>query len=212
MTWRAISVPAALAGAALLAHPAAAQESVYTSLDLAACAAMPAERAEAPRVWLCAGYADISVLVIEAEGHFYVSYGFVPDAEAAIYQTLEPVNTINDLLEWRLDAAGQPIATILRFFVTGTGPLGGEGEVLVVTRVQSPACHVAYVDARAVPDANDLARRAADLLPLGFGCDYGNTPLWFGHGGLPFFDVPGPEPLVIADDIRAFVRQQLGEP
>ncbi len=212
MTWRAISVPAAVVGAALIAHPAAAQESVYTSLDLAACAAMPADRGEAPLVWVCDGYAGLAVLVIEAGGHFYVSYGFVPDAEPAIYQTPEPANAINDVLEWRLDETGQPIATILRYFVSGIGPLGGEGEVLVVTRVASPACQVALIDARAVADANELARRAADLLPLGFDCDYGNTPLLFGYGGLPLFDVPGPEPLEITDDIRAFVRQQLGGP
>jgi hypothetical protein len=211
MICRTISCSATLLGSALLAFPAAAQESVYTSLDLAACAAMP-EPVEGPRVWVCDGYAGLAVLVIEADGHFYVSYGFVPDAEPAITQTPEPANTINDVLEWRLDAAGEPIATILRFFVSGTGPLGGEGEVLVVTKVQTPACQVAYIDARAVPDANEMARRAADLLPLGFGCDSGNVPLLFGYGGLPLFDVPGPEPLEITDDIRAFVRQQLGGP
>jgi len=209
MILRAIPVSAALLGTALFAFPAAAQESVYTSLDLAACAAMP-ERGGGPRAWLCDGHAGLAVLAIEADGHFYVSYGFVPDAEPAIYQTPEPANAINDVLEWRLDETGEPVAAILRYFVTGTGPLGGEGEILVVTKVQSPACQIAWIDARAVADANELARRVADLVPQGFACDSGNAPLMFGYDGLPLFDVPGPEPLTVGDEIRAFVRQQIG--
>ena len=46
-----------------------------------------------------------------------------------------------------------PFATILRFFIDGT-----QRQILVVTRIESPACHIAYVDAGANPNPNELAR------------------------------------------------------
>jgi hypothetical protein len=205
----------ALIGAAAFAAPAAAQESVYTSLDLAACAQMPAEgRAEQPNVWVCDGYAGYWVLVLEAEGRFYVSYArYFPEAQPAVYETLEPLSNINDVLEWRLDAAGNPVATILRFFVHDTGTMGGgEGQVLVVTKLDPEACHIAYIDAGAVADANVLAREVADLVPRGFACMQ-HSPLFFAlddEPGMPLFDLPGTEPPVISDEIRDFVRLQLG--
>jgi hypothetical protein len=43
--------------------------------------------------------------------------------------------------------------------------------MLVVTRLPPGAvCHVAYVDAQANPNANELARKAADELARGFNC------------------------------------------
>jgi hypothetical protein len=44
-------------------------------------------------------------------------------------------------------------------------------QMLVVTRLPpGPVCHVAYVDAQANPNANELARRAADRLARDFRC------------------------------------------
>ena len=43
--------------------------------------------------------------------------------------------------------------------------------MLVVTRLPpGPVCHVAYVDVKANPDANELARKAADEVARGFRC------------------------------------------
>ena len=61
-----------------------------------------------------------------------------------------------------------PYATIVRYF---TGEGARRGEVLVVMRVAgSEACHVAYVDALANPDAMVLAREAADARGRGAAC------------------------------------------
>ena len=43
--------------------------------------------------------------------------------------------------------------------------------MLVVTRLPpGKACHIAYVDVQANPDANDLARKAADDMSRDFKC------------------------------------------
>jgi len=43
--------------------------------------------------------------------------------------------------------------------------------MLAVTRLPpGPVCHVAYIDAAANPNANDLAREAADELARDFKC------------------------------------------
>ncbi len=162
--------------------PAAAQQSTYTSLDLGKCRQEPIDPRDPLQsgVWHCDGYAGIPVLVMEGDLRFFVSYGQFADTEFAAEQTLPPFNTISDTLEWRLDAAGVPFATILRFF-TDTGD-GAQRQILVVTRIESPACHIAYVDAGANPNANDLARQAADLFARSFHCDF-NSPLWIGEGG-----------------------------
>ena len=43
--------------------------------------------------------------------------------------------------------------------------------MLVVTRLRpGPVCHAAYIDVKANPDANELARKAADETARGFTC------------------------------------------
>ena len=44
--------------------------------------------------------------------------------------------------------------------------------MLAVTRLPPGAvCHVAYIDAQANPNPNELARKAADEFARGFNCD-----------------------------------------
>jgi hypothetical protein len=46
-----------------------------------------------------------------------------------------------------------------------------DGQVLVVTRLEEGAtCHVAYIDALANPEPNEMARKAADDLAEDFDC------------------------------------------
>ena len=54
------------------------------------------------------------------------------------------------------------------------------GRVLVVTRLNpGGVCHIGYVDARANPDANEIARKLADEKARSFVCEK-NKAEWHG--------------------------------
>jgi len=169
-----------VAVAVLAASPAiaAANESVYTKLDLAAC------REEAPDpddplqsgVWWCEGYQGVPVRVAEGDLRFMVSYGADAADEPAAGQTLPRFNTIGETLEWRLksgaDRTSRPVATILRYFTDADAEGGRKGQFLVITRLGPPGrvCQIGLVDALVNPDANAIARAVADNAGEGFDC------------------------------------------
>ncbi|MGV8840300.1 MAG: hypothetical protein ACWA6X_08355 [Bauldia sp.] len=179
-------IPLAILLGAALIPPAFANESAYTPLDLAACSQRPTDpREELPwALWDCEGYGGIALLVGESDLRFTIAYGIDAPAVVGESQTLPPFNRLGDMMEWRLDEAGQPFATIVRYF-TDTGEPTVEHQVLVVTKLGSPSCHVAYVDALANEDANALARSAADLIAPSFRCDV-DAPLWVSATGAAF--------------------------
>lgn len=161
-------------------------ESQYSSVALESCQQLPTDPANMLESgqWACTGYLGIPVLIRESDLRFFVTYGVNGANEPAAHETLAPFNYINDTLEWRLDDAGSPYATILRFFAD-SGDGGPETQVLVVTRIADDGvCHIAYVNASANPDANELARQAADLMATNFSCGF-HQPIWIGvRGGL----------------------------
>ena len=69
------------------------------------------------------------------------------------------------------DPTAEPFATILRFF-TSPGDGAPEGQVLVITKLGGPGqvCHIGYIDARANPDANAMAREVVDNGATDFDC------------------------------------------
>ncbi len=161
--------------------PAAAQqvESSYTDLNLNMdCTVIESD--DFGSTWACAGLKGMPVMVSEADLRMSVSYGLSSTAEKAAGQTLPPFNRLGDRIEWRVSNAEghwKPFATILRFFTRHEGT-GEEGQVLVVTRVAPGAtCHVAYVDALANADANELARRTADEKAKDFDCEAGEPEI-----------------------------------
>lgn len=160
------------------AAPAAAQfnQSEYTDVDLDQCTVISADDFGA--TWACNGYKGMPVMIAEGDLRMFVSYGLTSTEEPAATQTLPPFNTLGPKIEWRLSNAEggyRPFATILRWKLSRTDPESGEpmrdGEVLVVTRIEPGAtCQVAWVDALANPNANELARQAADDLAPDFAC------------------------------------------
>ncbi|HMN84842.1 MAG TPA: hypothetical protein PKA74_02465 [Bauldia sp.] len=173
-------------GALAAASPAAANESAYTTIDLAAC------REEAPDpddplqsgVWWCEGYGGMAVRVAEGDLRFMVSFGERAAEERAAEQTLPRFNTIGGTLEWRLKADGgqvRPIATILRYFTDAEAEGGPKGQFLMITRLGPPGsvCVVGYVDALVNKDANALAREVADNASEDFDCSR-EQPLQYG--------------------------------
>ncbi|VAW19118.1 hypothetical protein MNBD_ALPHA12-731 [hydrothermal vent metagenome] len=155
---------------------AASFDSVYTKLDLNDCKQIPYSATEVAdgASYACMGYDNTLVYVAEGDLRMFVSYGLNALKEKAAQQTLPAFNTINDTLEWRLiyeNGKWQPFATILRWYTQSGDPSSQKGEILVVTKLEpGNVCHVAYINARLVPEANKIARDIADKTVAGFNC------------------------------------------
>ncbi|GGB38215.1 hypothetical protein GCM10011316_07830 [Roseibium aquae] len=165
---------AVLSLAALLRPAVAEPVSQYTKIDLSKCTIVEPASSEGVfgGSWSCQGYRGIPVFVAEGDLRMFVSFGENAARESAASQTLGGFNTINDTLEWRI-RNDRPFATILRWSMDtpdGTGKV----QVLVVTQLKAGSvCHVAYVNATANPNANILARQAADELAGAHMCERG---------------------------------------
>ncbi len=156
----------------LLAVPACAEtfSSAYTSTAEKDC------RANAT---ICKGIDGLIVLVQEDDLRRTVSIGRTAkqaEKEPAANHWFGPFNFTADTIEWRRDGAGKPFATIQRWYIADNNDTDKDGrprsaQMLVVTRLPPGAvCHVAYVDVKANPNANDVARDAADQLAKTFDC------------------------------------------
>lgn len=172
---RLIMLLSIVLGLAVSAGSAAAQgnQSAYTDLDLDQCLVMHSD--DFGSSWACPGYRGYPVRIAEGDLRFFVSYGFGAPEQPAAGQTLGPFNTLGPKIEWRLRNEGgtwRPFATILRYRLDAVEDYPG-GEVLVVTQLgdgPGTQCQIAWVDARANADANELAREAADTLAGDFPC------------------------------------------
>lgn len=161
-------------------------KSQYTTIDLKAC--KKAKRHADGDAWSCAGLPGYPVYVAEGDLRTFVSVGARPERHRAARQTLEPFNTIfangakRTTLEWRFErkaAVLVPYAVIMRYF---THDDSGHGQVIVVTKVTpSQSCHVAYIDALAMPEPIILAHKIADETARTFDCS--KTPLTAGASG-----------------------------
>ena len=168
----------------LFATPAAAQsiEYVYTKFDAKKCRHERGKEVEDYGSWLCPGHEKLNVLLSAGDQRMYVTYGSGKQKDLAASQTFPGFNDVYEgTVEWRIektDGKARPFATILRWNVVtpddrekATGPIKSTGRVLVVTRLgPGGTCHVCYVDAKANPDANELARKIADEKARTFKC------------------------------------------
>ena len=155
---------ATLLAIAALATPAqAAFTSAYTDLDLTACLVLDADDFGAS--WACPGYKGYPLMVSEGDLRFSLAYGFHVEP-SDLWQTLPPFNRLGEKLEWRLSnelGRWMPIATIVRYHTADSETGKDVGQVLVVTQlIEGNTCHIAYIDALANENANELAREAAD--------------------------------------------------
>jgi hypothetical protein len=161
--------------------PATAQtiSSVYTSTAPKNCRAIESRNTEdgsATRV--CRGKAGLVVLVNEDDLRETVSVGRDRAAaakEPAAESWFGPFNSTTTTVEWRM-RHGKPFAIIQRWHIADNSDQDKDGRpkdkaMLAVTRLPPGAvCHVAYVDVAANPNANELARKAADEIARGFAC------------------------------------------
>jgi hypothetical protein len=111
----------------------------------------------------CMGKAGFGVLVNEDDLRESVSVGRSRAAaakEPAAEASFGPFNSTTPTVEWRAQD-GKPFAIIQRWHIADNADEDKNGR---------PTCHVAYVDVKANPDANELARKAADEVARGFKC------------------------------------------
>jgi hypothetical protein len=146
--------------------------SSYTALKFEECTVITSD--DFGSTWACPGLKGLPVMLRESQRSFRVSYGLTSTTETAAEQTLPVENRLGEEIEWRVSNAEgsyKPFATILKFFTKAKAEGAAEGEVLVVTKLSPGAtCHVAYIDALANPDAEQLARKAADETAGDFDC------------------------------------------
>jgi hypothetical protein len=127
---------------------------------------------------VCPGKDGLVVLISEDDLRETVSIGrnrAAANKEPAAQNWFGPFNSTANTVEWRaLD--GKPFAIIQRWHIADNNDPDKDGRptakpMLAVTRLPPGAvCHIAYVDVKANPNANELARKAADETARNFKC------------------------------------------
>ncbi|WP_420964934.1 hypothetical protein [Bradyrhizobium sp. B120] len=127
---------------------------------------------------VCPGKSGLVVLISEGDLREVVSVGRNRAAaarEPAAQAWFGPFSSTGDTVEWRA-AGGKPFAIIQRWQIADSSEQDKRGgpvsrAMLAVTRLPpGEVCHVAYVDVAANPNANALARQAADDFARDFKC------------------------------------------
>jgi hypothetical protein len=170
---------AGIAALVIGSSPAASQSitRVYTQFDSDKCRHSRGKGIEDYGSWRCAGHDGIDIHLSAGDQRMQVSFGRNAAREPAARQTFPRFNSVyKGTVEWRIETPrnGKPsaFATILRWNVKlEDDERDTTGRVLVVTRLDpGGVCHVGYVDARANPNANELAQKLADEHARGFKC------------------------------------------
>jgi hypothetical protein len=154
--------------------------STYSSIAAANCWSEGPGRVEDSPTRVCRGRATLVVLVSKDDKRETVSVGHnrVEAAnEPAANTFFGPFNSALPAIEWR-NAGNNPFAMIQRWRITDvvdqTRSKGGGPDakpLLVVSRLPpGGVCPVAYVDAQANSNADELAREAADRIARDFKC------------------------------------------
>ena len=153
--------------------------SSYTSTDPKHCRVTGAGNGvDDSTIRVCPGMAGYVVLISEDDLRESVSVGrnrLGASREPAARASFGPFNSTTNTMEWR-SVAGKPFAIIQRWHIADNADQDKDGRaiakpMLAVTRLSpGPVCHVAYVDVQANPNANELARKAADEIARDFKC------------------------------------------
>ena len=143
--------------------------SAYTKFDLKDCRQITPEDVEWSGSFICKGYDGLDVYFAEGDLRQMLAYGKEPQNHCATRQTFGPFNWAYPTIEWRLEG-GRPFAAIQRWSVSDPEHSEKHKTWLAVTRIEAAdSCRVAVVEG-SMPDANQLARNAADDLARSFDC------------------------------------------
>ena len=164
--------------------------SAYSSTAAANCWITGPGRVEDSPTRVCRGKATLVVLVNKGDQRESVSVGHNSDEaakEPAAETSFGPFNAALPAIEWRI-AGGNPFAIIQRWRIADNVHQNINGDpdakpLLVVSRLPPGAvCPVAYIDAVANPNADELARQAADEIARDFKCGTDKVKI-LGAGG-----------------------------
>ena len=153
--------------------------STYTSTAPKDCRALRGGGNSESSMRACKGPFGLAVVVCEGDLRETVSAGRsvkIAENEPAAKTWFGPFNSTNNTIEWRSAGKSKPFAMIQRWHLADNDDADKNSRpiakpLLVVTRLQpGEVCHVAYIDVQANPDANDLARKAADEIARDFRC------------------------------------------
>lgn len=139
--------------------------SAYTTVDLDACELISTDPESGARSWTCEGHAGIPLLAHDGDGRYDLDAG-VQGGWAGI----GPFNNLSETVEWR-GPEGAPYAIIYR--LRSAAPEMPNASWLIVESIGNrvePGCVVARVDG-ATPNANVVAREAADRRARDFDCE-----------------------------------------
>jgi hypothetical protein len=191
-----IAIVTAIFALVRAAAPAAAQSaqfvSIYTSTAPKDCRVLSKDSEKGWGVRACKGPSGIAVVVSEDDLRETVSAGRnvkIAENEPAAKSWFGPFNWAATTIEWRTtEKSRSPFAMILRWQIADNDDTDKDGRpkdkaLLVVTRLPpGKVCHVAFVDVEANPDANELARKAAEETARTFKC--GTDRVWIvGNSG-----------------------------
>ena len=153
--------------------------SFYTSTAPKDCRVISAQNGvDDSTIRTCPGKAGLVVVISEDDLREAVSVGRNRAAaakEPAAQSWFGPFNSTTHTVEWRA-MNGKPFAIIQRWHIADNSDPDKNGRptakpMLVVTTLPPGiVCHVAYIDAQANPNPNELARKAADELARKFEC------------------------------------------
>lgn len=150
------------------ARPQPATRSVYSSLDVRQCRLVGANEETGSTLHQCRGVAGYAIQVAEDDARMSVNV-VAPGGglhRLEFWSVAGPgFSTLGPRAEWRVRGEGaraRPVALIVRLEVSGENDRVTSN--LVVSRV-SPRMSCVTEVIRPVPNANELARRAADRAP-----------------------------------------------
>ena len=153
--------------------------SSYTSTAPKDCRVVSAQTGvDDSTIRTCPGKAGLVVVISEDDLREAVSVGrnrAAAHKEPAAQVWFGPFNSTTNTVEWRA-VDGKPFAIIQRWHIADNSDQDKDSRpiakpMLAVTRLPpGEVCHVAYIDAQANPNPNQLARKAADELARNFKC------------------------------------------
>jgi hypothetical protein len=164
-------------------------ESVYMSLNLDACPAISTD--EQGGTWKCKGWGGYPVEFSEGDLRQSLFFGHLGSwSKKGHWESFGPFNHFAGKIEWIVE--GKTAKAAITRFIIENADANGEvdkasgGEVLVIYKVgqrgEGEACTVGYVDARANPRPNELARKVAATDVADFACRF-NEPQSYGVKG-----------------------------